>query len=309
MKRFFWLVLSAALLALPLCVCGEPFNTAVLTNIAARYQVPKPPPGARLVLAYTKDRICLEQQSTSRDPGIYAPVFLLDETTNGAVILSGFNRVHLQAEPNRPLWRSFATNYVKPEFGGYAVSFNRLSAFICAVQAASIGHGSEAEQIWQSIESSKDWDYEEFDELPDEFNQLDQKNSSLLLASCVYFHLKKQISEEPSAWPQIHDELAKLLNEFPAIKNPERESLFRDLTITINAKPPATNSTEALLLDWSRRTATSGYDYLFDPEHEESAPATAILLRGADVVPDLIALLDDQRISTHRGLSLRSGHS
>src|SRR5947209_6906631 len=61
-----------------------------LTALAARYRLPMPTAEAELVLAHTGWRTVLGGESTSRDPGIYSPAFLLEKKSDGgAVVLRG----------------------------------------------------------------------------------------------------------------------------------------------------------------------------------------------------------------------------
>lgn len=291
-RRLLQLLVTGWLLALRLCVYAEPLNTSVLTNIAARYNLPMPPKGARLVLAHTETWQVLGNHSTSRDPAVYSPAFLLEENTNGSiVVLRGAERETLDPSRSEPLWRPFSTTFVKPRLGGYVVSINRLSAFVCAVQLAAQGEEAKAQQIWEAIENAEFLDDETYLE-----RVKPAKSPPLLLGGCLYEHLRKQILEQPVAWPEIRERMAALLDEFPALKNAERSGVLEGLTAAVQAKPPAPGSIEALVLDWSRRT---GSHFPFDNNTDADAPAYAVMLRGADAVPDLIELLNDRRLSTH----------
>jgi hypothetical protein len=94
-----------------------------------------------------------------------------------------------------------------------------------------------------------------------------------------------------------------LFDDFPALKVPFRQELFDDLTTTLQARPAAKGSTEALLLDWARRPGSAwGLGLFRDVEDlEADAPAREIVLRGFDAIPDLIALLSDRRVTVHEG--------
>src|SRR5262249_49606905 len=66
----------------------EPLAMKTLVEIAARHGVPMPPKDAPLVLAHSNNRVLL---TTSRDPAIYSPAFLLELSADGrvAVVLRG----------------------------------------------------------------------------------------------------------------------------------------------------------------------------------------------------------------------------
>ena len=128
---------------------ADPFVTKELKEIAARHRMPMPPKEARLVLAHTETWSVLGSRSTSRDPGIYSPAFLLEQKADGSiVILRGTERQTLEStRNNEPLWRKFSTNHVEPKLGGHMVDFYRLSAFVCAVQVAVRGDDATAQAI------------------------------------------------------------------------------------------------------------------------------------------------------------------
>ncbi|MDB6024349.1 MAG: hypothetical protein JWM68_572 [Verrucomicrobiales bacterium] len=295
----------AGLLAVSSSGRAELLDTNVLTKIAARYKLPEPPKGAPLVLAHTESWSVLGNQSTSRDPAIYSPAFLLEEKANGSiVVLRGTERETLEGTRGEPLWRPFSTARVEPKLGGHVVSFNLLSAFVCAVQVASRGEGSTAQELWERFAAEKYWSGGGFRDNPAE----QVKNPSLLLARCVFDHLRNEVLQQPSKWSDVHAQLSTLFNEFPALKTDDRKEVFDGLTAAIQAKAPKPDSVEALVLDWSRRPSQMRHLGLFqDGENAAAdAPARAIVLRGASAVPELISLLDDHRITVHEGFAINA---
>jgi hypothetical protein len=296
MQRRLFKFIFVSLLVLPLCLHAESLDTATLTNIAFRYNLPMPPKGARLVLAYTESNRMLGNRTTSRDPGIYSPAFLLEQKTNGdIVVLRGSERQKLVTDPKEALWRPFSIPNIKPKLGGFEANFGRLSAFVCAVQLASRGEESTAQKIWQHFSAADYWnDGQPFENIPEQI-----KNPSLLLARCLFDHLRNQVLISSTNWVGIQAQMSALFDDFPALKDEERIKVLDGLTAAISAKPPPKDSVEALLLDWSRRPNMRDYYNLFDDKSEQDAPAREIILRGAASVPDLVALLGDRRITTH----------
>src|SRR5450759_4153580 len=106
MKRPFRTCSVTALAVLGLCVGANALDTNTLHEIASRHGLPMPPPQARLVLAHTESWQCLSNHSTSRDPGIYSPAYLLEEKPDGSIrILRGAEVVTLEVIKNgEPLW-------------------------------------------------------------------------------------------------------------------------------------------------------------------------------------------------------------
>src|SRR5262245_33360926 len=61
-----------------------------LVRMAMRHGMQMPPDGARLVLADTGWTTVLGNRSTSRDPAIYSPAFVLEEKPDGSgIVLRG----------------------------------------------------------------------------------------------------------------------------------------------------------------------------------------------------------------------------
>jgi hypothetical protein len=278
----------------------EPPEFKKLTDIAARHRVPMPAKDARLVLAHTESWSVVGNQTTSRDPGIYAPAFLLEERANGSiVVLRGMERKTLQGRrESEPLWRPFSDEPVKPKLGGHAVTLDNLSTFVCAVQLAARGDEANAERLWKRFSAAGWWDDGEFGE--DIAAQL--KDPSLLLARCIFDHLHKQYLQDPANLRDSHARMKSLFDEFPKLKTPARQKLFESLAATIAAKPAAAGSTEALLLKWAQTPSSMRHLGIFHegPQSAAEAPAREIVLRGFDAIPDLIALVEDRRTTVHQ---------
>jgi len=277
-----------------------------LREIAVRHRVPMPPKEARLVLAHTESWSVLGNHSTSRDPGIYSPAFLLEEKSDGSVvILRGMDRVSLsKLGRGEPLWRSFSVEHVEPKLGGYAVEFSDLSAFVCAVQLATRRDERYAEQIWRRFRNDGGLDHWDVADGGERF-----RKPPLLLGRCIFDHLAEGLGQDQADWREIHSRMGTLFTEFPALKDAERSALFDDLKATVNAPPPMPNSVEALLLDYARMPSSTRHLGLFHEgeQNEAAAPARQIVLRGLDAVPELILLLRDRRVTSHVAPRFMSG--
>ena len=277
---------------------AKPLDAKPLVEIAKRHHLPMPPDDARLVLAHTESWRGLGSSSTSRDPGIYSPAYLLKEEANGNInILRGAERETLQARNNRePLWRPFSTAEVTPQLGGHVSDFARLSAFVCAVQTAARGDTDTAQAIWLRFSAAEWWSDCQVDE--DIPGQL--RNQHVLLGRCIFDHLRNALLEAGVDRNDIHVRMTALLKDFPKLNTGLRRTLFEDLTTTINALPPKTGSVEALLLDWASRPSTMRHLGMYsDHTQTADAPAREIIARGLDAVPELIALLNDRRVTAH----------
>src|SRR5262249_17104276 len=148
-----------------------------------------------------------------------------------------------------PRWRPFSDKVIKPILGGYISEFNRVSAFVCAVQLAARGDNATAQRIWRRVQGSellKDADHYEN-------VQPYLQEPQLLLAKAFYRHLKNRVLDAPKDWPEIYNRMKTLLEDFPALKaNPGRMAVLQGLAAALETTPAPTNSTEALLVSWSR---------------------------------------------------------
>jgi flagellar motility protein MotE (MotC chaperone) len=185
---------------------------------------------------------------------------------------------------------------VEPKPGGYVSSFDRLSAFVCAVQTAAIGREETAQAIWRRFGGSGWWSDARFGE-----NIADQlKDQRQLLARCIFDHLRNALLKAGVDRKEVHTRMRALLTEFPKLNADWRAELFADLTTTVNAAIPRAGSVEALLMDWAARPSNMRHLGMYDTHTKAAdAPARAILSRGLDAVPELIALRKDRRVTAH----------
>jgi hypothetical protein len=272
------------------------FKTLIETS--RRYQLPLPPEGASLILAHTGWYV-QGNESGNWDLGIYSPAFLLEEKTDGTlVVLRGAKKEVLNPMGAEPLWFPFSTRKTNPKLAGHVVSFGNVSSFLCAVQMAAIGERNTARKIWARFSLANIG----HDELI--FSQILKlkSDSRLLLGRCLFDHQKDLLSEKGADWSEIYARIGALFEEFPELKEePAPQKTFKGLSAAISASVPKPDSVEDLLLKWSREANKTRHLGLFHEENRgvADAPARAILLRGAGVIPELIALLGDQRLTVH----------
>ncbi|PYJ61339.1 MAG: hypothetical protein DME24_06615 [Verrucomicrobia bacterium] len=291
-----WIGLLAPLFA----VGSDSFPAKELIRISSRHQMPMSPKEARLVLAHTGTWQGLGNFS-SLYPAIYSPASLLEEKPDGSiVILRGTEQQTVKKTwDERPLWLLFSDVVVEPKPGGYVTDFRRLSAFVCAVQCAAREDPGSAKAIWNRMsEALKETD-DFSDGEPNEPASIELQNPRLLLARCIFDHYSKQILKEPSDWPGIYGRMKSLFRDFRQLKTLERLAVRDGLAAAIKAKPSTPDSTEALLVEWSRDPGSSWDIFEQQGPNKNNAPARRIILRGLDAVPDLIPLLTDCRITAH----------
>jgi hypothetical protein len=285
-----------------LCPClglaAELFDTTRLVQIATRHQLPMPPKNAPVVLAHTHSWQPVGHPATGSVRAIYSPAFLLEKKVDGSiVILRGAEQVTLERRRNgETLWRAFSAEPVQPDVAGYSIDYGRLSAFVCAVQLAARGEENNAQIVWRRFSAAEWWSD---GEVSDDVRNA-RKAPPILLGRCIFDHLRKTILQKPGELVQVHGQMKALFDEFPALKSSERAELFNDVGATVIAPPPPANSTEALLLDWAGKPNRMRHLGIFNELNTgPDASARAIVLRGFESIPGLIALLDDRRITAH----------
>lgn len=281
-------------------VVGAP-DWKLLASLAVKHGVILPPPEARLVLFNTGARTLVGNESTSRDPGIFVPGFLLEEKGDGgAVVLRGKERVVVEVDGLRKgerAWRTFSAGRVVPELGGYAVSFTDLDDLVCAVQAAQRGDEAAAAGIWGQFTQrwwSDDWDAKDA--------LVVQRQATAFLGEALFKQLFESIGEAGADLRAIYTRMEGLLAAVPMLKADEDHvALLADLGTTLDAPAPAAGTIEALLMEWARRPIREwGVQYFREGEEgDETAPGRAILLRGLDAVTDLARLGGDRRVTAH----------
>jgi hypothetical protein len=272
-------------------------DTEKLVAIGNRHSLPMPPREARLVLAHTETWGVLGNSSTSRDPGIYSPAYVLEERPDGSVLILRGTETRLLQSDREPLWRPFSIEVVKPRLGGHVSSFSRLSAFVCAVQTAALGDEATAQTIWDCFSKEERWSEARYGE--DIQGQL--RDPETLLARCIFDHLRNAILQKQADWEDVRARMDALFKEFPQLDRDWRGQIFNDLTTTIEAEAAEPGSIEALLLDWAGRPSDMRHLGIFHRfgANDADAPAREIVMRGRDAVAELVALLDDPRITVH----------
>jgi hypothetical protein len=259
-------------------------HTQPLVAIAVRYGMPMPPKTARLVLA-----------GTGQEPEVYSPAFLLEERADGrTVVLRGFRKEAVTRNRRAdPLWRPF-----DPKLG--QVDFHRISTFVCAVQLAARGDDEKAQFLWKQVVNAGEWT----DRQTDSRHPYETESPELFLGHCILDDLRMAYLRPGTDWREINRRRRALVKDLWNLDWDARATIYGDLLETLYAKPANPESTEGLLLDWSRRPHTGEPGRFFDFDDcnydgPADAPARKIILRGFNGLPDLLRLVDDQRLTAH----------
>lgn len=281
-------------------------NFAELVKIAERYALPFPPDKAPLALANTGWTSLVGSSSTSQDPGIYRPAFLLENLPNGqARVLMGWKEIVVKGDADhRPATRPYSLGPEKMALKGYVLDFRNMSSFVTAVQLARQGEVDEANRLWEQVKA--DGYFHDENALEGVGRWITRP--SVLLARCLYHYSYEALLHESADMKAIHRQLVQLQREFPILFSDnantyypfKRTRFVRDLGLTISAKKAPEGSVEALLIDWGNRIGPLRHLGFFDEENVDAdRPARAIFRMGVKAMPELAKLVNDQRLTRH----------
>jgi hypothetical protein len=277
-----------------------------LVKIAERYGLPFPPKDAPSVIANTGWTSVIGSSSTSHDPGIYRPAFLLDRLSQGrARVLMGWEEKVIESRADYlPATRPYSLVRPKPALRGYLLCCNNLSSFVTAIQLAQRGATADATKLWDQVKTAKFFDDENMVDGEGELTAHPRE----LLAYCLYQHLYHSTLAGRANLQPLHDKLVMLRGEFPSLFSDDardhyrhlRTEFVRDLGLTIVPEERPKDSIEALLIEWGDRTGGLPHLGFFDEHNvERDWPAREIFRRGAKAIPDLERLIGDQRLTRH----------
>ena len=277
-----------------------------LVGIAERYGLPLPPKHAILVLGNTEGITPLGSSSTSDDPGIYQPAFLLERLRPGprhAFWWAGRRRwlLPMPSTSRRP-----APLARRPETGmrGYVLECNTLSAFVTAVQLARCRCTGRRQKTVGASEGC---------EIPRRWGPAGERRRTASHpphpAGTLPLSVPRSRDARQECRPEIfYEKLAasKRSSRFCFSDDPHRFDRYRrsrfvrDLGRAVLAPQAAEASVEALLIDWGNRTGNFRHLGFFnDYDVEADRPAREIFRRGLKALPDLVGLADDQRLTRH----------
>ena len=280
---------------------SQPPTLYELAQIAKRHGIPMPPKEAKLVLVLSE----WPQPSSNGPIFAYTPGFLLRGDADRVVVLVGSDQQILATKSTSASpWREFGLNSTAADGDQYFVDYYPSSALICAAQLSDQGErGVAAKVLSDVLKTHEGLGYPGSDVL------IDVTDLRLTMGRCAYVNYAGMLQKQPDSWPDLRVRLQALIDEFPKLKEEHCGGVLRDLALAVDAMPAAAGSVEERLVAWSLRgpDGTWGpFDLLRIDEEEETdpdyvlhAPAREIVLRGFDAVPELIKLVDDQRLTAH----------
>lgn len=288
-------------LALVLSSCAQQkheIDFPALVTQAERYQLPKPPKNAKLILANTGSTTTTTtaNRSSDLDPSIYESGFFLKSNPGGtAQVMTGFHQS--LSEPRRkhqPATLPFSATPTKAKPGRYVFRGHSQASFSTAIQCARLGDLKNAQALADLYLNSEYNDGFHAQESSGHYKQ----EIPLLLARITYAFYYQNLRQKDADLKQALAMLEQLQKEFPALfsDDPEayyeksRSDFLKDLRLTVNSPPPKKDSIEDLLFQVAFSDVAS---HMRTPKH----PIYKIYFQGIDAIPELV------RLSTNRKLT------
>ena len=277
-----------------------------LVALAEKYSLPFPPKDAPLVLATQGGTRCVGNSSTSHDPGIYRPAFLLKNIDDQKKsVFLGLGREIVESKvKHRPAIRAFSFKQPKAKLKGYVAQFNNFESFLAAVYLAQRGERERAHALIVRVHESEYLNgvnaMENIGALRSDYRQF--------LARCLYQYFYEKTLDEGSDWASLHQKLVQLQEEFPVLFSEREEDFYamnrlrfiEDLGREVHARHAPDDSVEGLLVKWgSLKSRMRHLGYFDEKTVEEDQPARAIFEKGLVALPELQRLAEDQRLTRH----------
>lgn len=273
----------------------DPPDWKELVDFGKRHGMAFPPQDVKLVLVHSHTWTPVGNRSHPHDPAYYHPGWLLGEMDDGSIrVLSGLEEKILKPREQRePLWRKFSMDEPKPTLGGYCVQIDGVEAFLAAVVCSERGDQEQASIFWKRI-AEKKWLWQGRGELSDV--PADEK-AMLLLSILLWAKWENEITKPVADLHVIEGRLKSLLEEAPRLVNKERSGLVQSVKLTNNAPTAPEGSVEALLIQYGKLDYSIVETVL---QQGWDAPQGRIMRRGFEVIPELLRLSKDQRITSQR---------
>lgn len=259
-----------------------------LIAMGKRYEMNFPDPSARLALIHSESWRVVGNRSHPHDPAEYHPGWVLGQREDQSLrVLVGLNKESLiLREQREPLHREFSLTEPPLKIGGYVVDFNEGSTFVVAIQCAHRGDRERADALWDKFTKNERYSFV----LSGMRDRKGKASPSILFGAILFEHLEWEIQEPDSDIASIARKMDALLKEIPSLADDRRKTLLAAVQMTANATLAVAGSVEAMLVEWGMK---GDKDAVRD---EESIPQK-LIERGFEVIPELLRLQNDQRLT------------
>ncbi|HEX7898583.1 MAG TPA: hypothetical protein VF950_12535 [Planctomycetota bacterium] len=269
----------------------EAVDLAELAKMADDYGLPAPPKTATLVLANTGWTTVLSNRSSSDDPGLYRPAFLIETLPDRqARVFWGWTEEEVSGDAgHRPATRPYSLEVQEKKPKGYLLRAADMPSAVTAVQLARRGDLDGAKKLWDAMNSEGFFQ---------DGNALEgvgrlKNDPRLFFARCVYQFIWDDTLRHDADLKSLDQRLAKLRRDYSVLfgegwYEKRRVSFADDLHKTAIAEKAADGSVEALLVAWGQRGGDAP---------TSDASARLILLLGPKALPELKRLATDTRLT------------
>ena len=286
-------------------VVGPDFDK--LIRIAKQYDMPMSPPDSQLALATRGWTTMIKgrNSSSSRDPGIYQPAFVVKNAvkTNKAIAYFGWSKKEIRdRQKHRPATREFSLEKPAAKESGYVLDLSDPACFVTSIQIAERGETDNANQLYEQFVKEK------YTGFPEGREPLPNANPEKLLAHCIYQYLYEATLDAKADQNSIFKKMISLKENYPWLFSDRQQDYFAfsrhqfllSLKASVAAQPPASGSVEELLVKWSNTTSKYRHLGFFDSHNVESdSSARDIFWRGLNGMRGLADLKNDNRITRH----------
>ena len=280
-----------------------------LIRIAKQYGLPMSPPGSQLALATRGWTTMIEgkNSSSSRDPGIYQPAFIVKDKLENANAIAHFgwsSEKIRDRQEHRPATREFSLEKPRAKESGYVLSLSDPACFVTSIQIAERGETDKANQLYEQIAKEKYIAFPEGREaLPSP-----SPNPEKLLAHCIYQYLYETTLDTKADQHSILKKMILLKENYPWLFSKRQQDYYAfsrhqfllSLKASVDAQPAVPDSVEESLIKWSNTKSKYRHLGFFDSHTVEcDSSARDIFWQGLSGMRGLATLTDDNRLTMH----------
>ena len=280
-----------------------------LIRIAKQYGLPMSPPDSQLALATRGWTTMIEgrNSSSSRDPGIYQPAFVVkdkSETANAIAHFGWSSEKIRDRQEHRPATREFSLEKPRAKESGYVLSLSDPACFVTSIQIAERGETDKANQLYEQFAKEKYIAFPEGREsLPSP-----NPNPKKLLAHCIYQYLYETTLDAKADQHSILKKMTLLEENYPWLFSKHQQDYYAfsrhqfllSLKASVDAQPAAPGSVEESLIKWSNTKSKYRHLGFFDSHNVEcDSSARDIFWQGLSGMRGLATLKDDNRLTMH----------
>jgi hypothetical protein len=251
-----------------------------LLELAEKWEVPQPKTGSKLI------KIWAYYNSTGE---FYNLGFVDSDDPTQALV--GLEKTRIDQNTSTPplpvpdIDKLSLKNVVASDLFG-----NSNSGLVTAIQLIRMGHPKiGTELLTRSLKSDAGHPHSPL------YIKEGQSAEQTLAASCLAAAIDSITTPKPD-FLQIKRRIEIVLQDYPKLKNPATEHVLKGLDASIKRPKPKPGTIEALIDDYLMSGAVDG---AMSFNNRENPGKDALVLKGFEAIPSLIAQLEDKRMTNH----------